>query len=49
MRIFTRGTLRKFWETYPDSKPSLEFWYDVIENTSFLTPNDVIIRVAVSC
>ncbi len=42
MRIFTRGTLRKFWEIYPDAKPSLEFWYDVIENTSFQRPNDVI-------
>ena len=42
MRIFTRGTLRKFWELYLDSKPSLEFWYDVVENKSFQNPNDVI-------
>ena len=42
MRIFSKATLRKFWETYPDSRPSLEFWYDTVENTIFRTPNDVI-------
>ena len=35
MRIFSKGTIRRFWEEYPDAKASLEFWYDTIENTDF--------------
>ena len=42
MRIFTKTTLRKFWEIYPDAKPSLEFWYETVESTFFRNPNDVI-------
>lgn len=42
MRILSKSTLRKFWELYPDSRPSLEFWYDTVENTVFKTPNDII-------
>ena len=42
MRIFSKGTLRKFWEKYPDARPSLEFWYDAIEKASFQNPNEVI-------
>ena len=42
MRVLSKSTLRKFWETYTDSKASLEFWYDTVENTDFRTPNDVI-------
>lgn len=42
MRIFSKGTLRKFWEEYPDARPSLEFWYDTVESTPFQNPNEVI-------
>ncbi len=42
MRIFSKSTLRNFWLAYPDARPSLEFWYDVIENESFQNPNEVI-------
>jgi mRNA interferase HigB len=42
MRIFSKGTLRKFWEEYPDARPSLEFWYDTVENAAFQSPNEVI-------
>lgn len=42
MRIFSKGTLRKFWEEYPDAQASLEFWYDTVENNDFETPNEVI-------
>ena len=42
MRIFSKGTLRKFWEEYPDAKASLEFWFETIENTDFASPNEVI-------
>lgn len=42
MRIFTKGTLRDFWEEFPDSEKPLKTWYEVIEEREFLTPNEVI-------
>ena len=42
MRVLSKSTLRKFWEMYPDSRPSLEFWFKTVENTTFERPNDVI-------
>jgi mRNA interferase HigB len=42
MRILSKATLRDFWEKYPDSKASLEFWYNTIERTHFDNPNEVI-------
>jgi mRNA interferase HigB len=42
MRVFSKGTLRKFWEEHPDAQASLEFWYDSVENTDFETPNEII-------
>jgi len=42
MRIFTRSTLRDFWDRSPDARPALEFWYDIIEKTNFKSPNEVI-------
>lgn len=44
MRLFTKATLRNFWRIYPDSKSSLEFWYETVEKTTFKTPNDVIMH-----
>ena len=42
MRIFTKGTLRDFWEEYPDSMASLQTWYEVNEEIDFISPNEVI-------
>ncbi|WAC11717.1 type II toxin-antitoxin system HigB family toxin [Dyadobacter pollutisoli] len=42
MRIFTRATLREFWNRTPDARPALEFWYDAVEKKSFQNPNEVI-------
>ena len=42
MRILSKGTLRKFWEEYPDAKASLEFWYETIDNAEYQTPNEII-------
>lgn len=42
MRIFTRGTLRAFWDQKPDARPALEFWYDAVEKNRFQNPNEVI-------
>lgn len=42
MRIFTRGTIREFYEIYPDAEPSLKTWFEVIEERDFENPNQVI-------
>jgi len=42
MRIFSRGTLVKFWTKYPKSKTQLTAWFDIIKNTEFKNPNEVI-------
>ncbi|RYU93047.1 type II toxin-antitoxin system HigB family toxin [Emticicia agri] len=42
MRIITKGTLREFWELYPDSEQELRYWYDKIKNAEYKTPNEVI-------
>ncbi len=42
MRICTKGTLRNFWEEYPDSMASLQTWYEVNEEIDFISPNEVI-------
>lgn len=41
MRIFSKGTLREFWEQYPDARPSLETWYATIERMSFNNPSEI--------
>ncbi len=42
MRIFSKGTLRVFWEKYPDARSALETWYSIIDNMSFQNPNEII-------
>jgi len=42
MRIFTKGTIRGFYEIYPDAEPSLKTWFEVIEERDFENPNQVI-------
>jgi mRNA-degrading endonuclease HigB of HigAB toxin-antitoxin module len=42
MRLFTDSTLKRFWKDYPDAEPSLKTWMEVIEDTDFESPNEVI-------
>jgi mRNA interferase HigB len=42
MRILSKATLRTFWETYPDSRPSLEFWYDTNEVINHFRNADIV-------
>lgn len=42
MRIYSKGTLRKFWEKHSDARISLEFWYSVIEAQKFESPHEII-------
>ena len=40
-RIFSKSTLREFWETYADSEQYLKTWFDTAMNSDWKTPNDV--------
>lgn len=42
MRVITKGTLREFWEKYPDSEQELKYWYDKMKNAKYNSPNEVI-------
>ncbi|MFN3909118.1 MAG: type II toxin-antitoxin system HigB family toxin [Flavobacterium sp.] len=41
VRIFSKGTLRDFWEKYPDSEQYLKTWFDTALNSSWKNPTDV--------
>ena len=42
MRIITRGSLRDFWEKYPDAEQELKYWYEKIKRAEYQTANEVI-------
>ena len=42
MRIITKGTLRDFWEEYPDSEQELKIWYEKMKKAKYQNSNDVI-------
>jgi len=42
MRILSKSTLRDFWERHPDSRSSLEHWYDLVDGINFNNSNEVI-------
>lgn len=42
MRIITRGTLRGFWERYPDAEQELKYWHEKIKNADYRTASEVI-------
>jgi mRNA interferase HigB len=42
MRIITKKRLEDFCALYPDATIPLKFWYDVIKNNNFYTPQAVI-------
>ncbi|MFH1322047.1 MAG: type II toxin-antitoxin system HigB family toxin [Bacteroidota bacterium] len=41
MRIFTKGTLRKFWEKHNDAEIPLKTWYKIVEKAKWKNPQDV--------
>ena len=43
MRIFSRKTLREFWElqSYTDSEQPLKAWYDEAAKANWQTPNEI--------
>jgi mRNA interferase HigB len=40
-RVFSRGTLRQFWEKYPETEQHLKTWYETVMNADWKNPNDV--------
>jgi mRNA interferase HigB len=40
-RIFSKSTLREYWEKHPDSEQYLKTWYDTAMNADWKSPNDV--------
>ena len=40
-RIFSKSTLREFWEKYPESEQYLKTWFDTAMNTEWKNPNEV--------
>lgn len=40
-KIFSKRTLRDFWEKYPDSKDYLETWYETVKKANWDNPNEV--------
>lgn len=40
-RIFSKSTLREYWEKQPDSEQYLKTWYDTAMNADWKTPSDI--------
>lgn len=40
-RIFSKSTLREFWEKHPETEQYLKTWYDTAIRAEWKTPNDV--------
>ena|SRR4028119_1375165 len=44
MRIITKRTLQRFWETHPrgrEAKTPLQVWYSIVESADWKAPADV--------
>ncbi|MFI8604771.1 type II toxin-antitoxin system HigB family toxin [Cellulophaga baltica] len=41
MRIYSRGTLKRFWIKYPESKDQLLAWYDIISKNEYKNSNEI--------
>lgn len=40
-RIFSKSTLREFWEIHAETEQYLITWYETVKNADWKTPNDV--------
>lgn len=40
MRIYSKSTLRDFWEKFPDSREQLLAWYDILSKNEFNNTNE---------
>jgi mRNA interferase HigB len=40
-RIFSKSTLREFWEKHAETEQYLKTWYDTVKNCDWKSPNDI--------
>jgi mRNA interferase HigB len=40
-RIFSKGTLRAYWEQYPETEQHLKVWYETVHKSTWKSPADV--------
>lgn len=40
-RIFSKKTLRDFWEQHPDSEQYLKTWFETVSDADWKNPHDV--------
>jgi len=40
-RIFSKSTLRDYWEKHTETEQYLKTWFDTALNANWKTPNDV--------
>lgn len=48
-RIFSKSTLREYWEIHRDSEQYLKTWYDTVMSSDWKTPNEVKLTYASAC
>ena len=41
MRVYSKGTLRDYWESHPSAYRSLKAWYDDAVEANWKTPSDI--------
>lgn len=41
MHVYSRKTLREFWEKHPDSQQALQAWYVNVKHANWKTPSDI--------
>lgn len=41
MRVFSKKTLRRFWESHPDAQSPLQAWYEDAERAEWRRPSDI--------
>lgn len=46
MKIVAIGTLRRFWQRYPDSEQPLKSWYGEAKHANWTTPQQIRNRYA---
>ena len=42
MRVLSKGTLRDFWELYPDAESGLKMWFSKVKKAEYKIPGDII-------
>ena len=45
-RIFSKSTLKEFWEIHADTEQYLKTWYETVKNANWKTPTDVKLTYA---